>query len=222
MYPLIQKEWLFIKPLIIRFILLGLPVFLTVLFLSSKLNPEGIMSSLSGGLGFMMVYSFVFQAGYQEDKIGGLNFLRSLPISCNKIVGAKFLIIALLSITALLMALIILYLSGLTDTIPPDTLNKFLPQGLASLASVLIVGSVMLWTFFRFGYNKMGMALLITFIVLPLLFIAISLATLQAFPGIYVVFSETNFVAIMLLVAAVVFGLGLFDSIRALKGKDFS
>ncbi len=222
MWPLLQKEWHFIKPLIARLILLGLPIFFTVLIFSVKLNPEGIVASMTGGLSFMLVYSFIFQSGYHEDKIGGLTFLRSLPLSCQKIVGVKFLVILLLCVTALLTTLFILLVSGLMGIIQPESLDHFWATGLSSLASVLIVGSVMQWSFFRFGYSKMGWALLVMSLVLPLLIGVVGFVTLKAFPGIYVVFSEADFVLIMLLVAAAVLSVSMLDAVRALRGRDLT
>jgi len=167
LWPLMKKEWHFIKPLISRLMLLGMPVLLTVLFIAGKFNSDGVISGMTFGFSFMMVYSFVFQSGYQEDKVGGLTFLRSLPVSCKKIVGARYLIIVLLGCIAIIIAFCILYISTFIGIMPPDNLDSFWVNGFSSLASVLIVGSIMLWTYFRFGYKKMGWALLVMFIVLP-------------------------------------------------------
>ena len=222
MWPLMKKEWHFIKPLISRLMLLGMPVLLTVLFIAGKFNSDGVISGMTFGFSFMMVYSFVFQSGYQEDKVGGLTFLRSLPVSCKKIVGARYLIIVLLGCIAIIIAFCILYISTFIGIMPPDNLDSFWVNGFSSLASVLIVGSIMLWTYFRFGYKKMGWALLVMFIVLPCLIGLVGIMTLKVFPGIYVVFSETSFAFVMILLTAAVLLVCLFDSAKVLQCRDLS
>ncbi len=218
MWGLLQKEWLLVKPLLWHLLIIGLPVFF-IFYFSFDRSSDDVVFGLVYGFSFMFTFAYIFQASFQEEKVGAMRFLRSLPISCYKIVGVKFLVLYLFAALSLLLGLVLAHILQITNALPHLTVRNFMNEGLSSLGSVLLVGNLMLWANIRFGRAKMAWVMLILFF----LFLGSvgSLAAAVKFLDISLPESYFNLIwVIHLLVFFVVGPFCFFDSVRALQKKD--
>ncbi|MBO8169042.1 MAG: ABC-2 transporter permease [Thermoanaerobacteraceae bacterium] len=218
MRALLQKEWLLFKPLLWRVLVMGLPVFFIFYFAFDRGSDE-VVFGMVYGFNFMFIFAYIFQVSFQEEKVGAMRFLRSLPISCYKIVGVKFLVLYLFAAVSLLFGFVLAYILQIINVLPQLTVLDFLSEGLSSLASVLLVGNLMLWANIRFGRDKMAWVLLILFF----LFLG-GIGSLVAAVKFFDVSMAANYFNLDWLIHLLVFfGVVPFcfwDSVQALRKKD--
>ncbi len=223
MLALLRKEWFLLKPALSRALFLGLPVFL-VFFYSVGDQPGGANWGMVYGFSFVvLIYGYVFQVGYQEDKNGGFAFLRSLPLGIKEIVGAKFAVLLLLSGISLSLGMVLVLFFQLIGALPVTAFQEALLAALPAWASTLPVGSLLLWATIRFGQARAGLVLLVLFAagISGLAVLAETRAPLlrQVLDSL-VDISSWQLTAIMFGAALVITVLCFYGSVRALRRRD--
>lgn len=114
------------------------------------------------------VYGLTLRSAYYEDKDNALTFLRTLPIQAKTIVIAKYVTVTLLLLLVGLFALAVAAVFHLMGTPLESGLLSFC---LLATAGIMVLVSVFLAVFFRWGYNRAVNT--IRFLFLSLFFIPI-------------------------------------------------
>jgi hypothetical protein len=123
------------------------------------------------------VYGLTLRSAYYEDKDNALTFLRTLPIQAKTIVIAKYMTVALLLLLVGLFAVAVAAVFHLMGTpLEADLLSLYL----WATAGIMVLVSVFLAVFFRWGYNRAVNTIRLLF--LSLFFIPIIISPFQPGP----------------------------------------
>lgn len=166
MTGMLMKELLYAKSYKRMFYLLAaMTALLFLLVISRNMAVTSELASYIGMLMGLVAATETFNCAASDEKTKWDAFARSLPVSVFSIIGARYLIMLIFSAAGSLLGVLLLLLStgGRADG------NALFLLCTVSLAIPLTACSVALPLFYRFGYQKVNLILLLLICVWPMI-----------------------------------------------------
>lgn len=130
----------------------------------------GIMMLAYGGnagvlmLIFVVTYGFTLSGCYHEDTNQSITFIRSLPVTDRVVVNSKFGAVIMLEAVVLMLIFVFKYL-GIMVWIPgANSISMDFSIIALAVSLTLLLNSVMLLVYFRWGYSNIQLFYTISFI----------------------------------------------------------
>ena len=165
MTGMLMKELLYAKSFKRTFfVLAGMVVLLFLLVISRKMAVTTELASYIGMLMGLMAAIETFNCAAFDEKAKWDTFARSLPVGVRAIIGARYLFLLFFSAAGSLLGVLLLFLT----TGGRAGGNALLLLCAVSLAIPLTACSVALPLFYRFGYQKVNLILLLLICVWPM------------------------------------------------------
>lgn len=108
-------------------------------------------------LGFIILvnYTYTTFSCYHEDKNKSISFLRSLPVPARVVVNSKFAVVIMLAAAMLIPLFFLLWLGKMAGITAVSALSAHFSFIILAVLVVLLLNSIALFIFFRWGYNRM-------------------------------------------------------------------
>ena len=165
MTGMMMKELLYAKSFKrTLYVLIVMVVLLFLLVISRKMAVTTELASYIGLLMGLVSATETFNCSASDEKAKWDTFARSLPVGVRAIIGARYLFLLFFSAAGSLLGILLLLLStgGRTDG------SALFLLCAVSLAIPLTACSVALPLFYRFGYRKVNLILLLLICVWPM------------------------------------------------------